>query len=69
MNPSQLNELITSVLKSMEQYSREAVDLLMVTAAQESHCGEYIQQIGGGPAMGIFQMESDTLADLYNALS
>ena len=64
MNPKQLKDLIARVLKSMGHYSREAVDLLMVTAAQESHCGHYIRQIGG-PALGIFQMEPETLLDIY----
>lgn len=65
MNTRQLKELITSVLKKFDNYSAEAVDLLMLTAAQESHCGEYIQQLGGGPALGIFQMEPATLDDIW----
>ena len=37
----------------------------MLTAAQESHCGKYIRQLGNGPARGIFQIEPATLTDLY----
>ena len=39
--------------------------LLLATAAIESKCGYYIKQIGG-PAMGIWQMEPDTLHDIYD---
>jgi len=41
-------------------YSDDAVDLLMGTAAQESQLGTWLRQIGGGPALGAFQMEPDT---------
>lgn len=66
MNPNQLRELIHTVLKLFGYYSREAVDLLMLTAAQETHCGKYIRQLGGGPALGIFQMEPRTLTDIID---
>lgn len=67
MNPQDLKRLIETTLNIMgTKYStKEAIDLLMLTAAQESHCGEYLFQIGGGPARGIFQMEPDTVQDLY----
>jgi len=65
MDPLQLEKFIIRVLKTMGKYSPEAVDLLMVTAAQESHCGEYIYQLGRGPARGIFQMEPSTLDDIF----
>lgn len=38
----------------------------MGTAAQESHLGKYRKQIGGGPALGIFQMEPTTFHDIVN---
>ena len=41
-----------------------AIDLLMGTCAQESHMGTYLRQLGGGPALGIFQMEPFTFLDL-----
>jgi hypothetical protein len=66
MNPIQLKALIQKVLLGMNKYSSEAVELLMLTAAQESHCGEYITQIGGGPALGIFQMEPATMRDIFD---
>jgi hypothetical protein len=65
MNSLQLRTLIKAVLVKMGHFSKEAEDLLMLTAAQESHCGKYIRQIGGGPARGIFQMEPFTLDDIF----
>jgi hypothetical protein len=65
MDPDQLEFIIIKVLRKINLYSAEAVDLLMLTAAQESHCGKYIYQLGRGPARGIFQMEPRTLDDLY----
>lgn len=42
-----------------------ALHLLLGTAAQESHLGEYVKQING-PAMGIYQMEPATYDDILN---
>lgn len=60
MNPKQLlTELIQPSLRWMgPQYAdpRAAV-LLLATCAQESRCGEFIRQVGGGPARGIMQIE------------
>jgi len=64
INPSQLRELIIRpVLQSIGLHSPAAEDLLCMTAAWESNCGEYVAQVGG-PALGIFQMEPATLQDL-----
>jgi hypothetical protein len=46
--------------------SPEAIELLMMTAAQESFCGRYVQQQGCGVALGIFQMEPATYRDLFD---
>tara|TARA_R110002049_G_scaffold239404_3_gene412579 strand:+ start:1940 stop:2359 length:420 start_codon:yes stop_codon:yes gene_type:complete len=43
-----------------------AENLLMGTAAQESHLGTYLAQLGGGPALGIFQMEPATHQDIWD---
>lgn len=40
-------------------YSLAAEHLLLATAAQESH-GEYLHQLGKGPAVGLWQMELAT---------
>ncbi|AUS01812.1 hypothetical protein NVP1293O_24 [Vibrio phage 1.293.O._10N.261.52.E1] len=42
--------------------SDDAVELLLMIAAHESHLGEYLHQVGG-PAVGIFQMEPATFHD------
>ena len=47
-------------------YSKNAVELLMLTAAKESSLGYFIKQLGGGPALGIFQMEPATEKDIWN---
>lgn len=66
IDKTQLEDLITRVLLDANLWSREAVDLLMLTAAQESHLGTYIVQKGGGPAQGIFQMEPLTEEDIWH---
>ena len=64
MDKVTLKALITSVLNELGLHSDNAVNLLMGTAAQESHLGKYRKQIGGGPALGIFQMEPATFNDI-----
>ena len=43
-------------------------NLLLGTAAQESRMGKYLVQIGGGPALGIWQVEPNTNALVLNWL-
>ncbi len=64
VSKTQLRGLIRSVLKSVDLYSEDAVELLMMTAATESKLGTYIKQVNG-PALGIFQMEPRTEDDLW----
>lgn len=47
-----------------EWHSEDAVELLMMTACAESDCGRYLQQIKG-IALGIFQVEINTMNDIY----
>jgi len=65
MDKHQLRDLITRVLKEADLYSKDAVELLMLTAATESNLGQYIRQAGGGPALGIFQMEPKSEGDIW----
>lgn len=55
-----------SVFESMggAKYSENAVDLLLMIACHESLCGRYTKQVNG-PALGVYQMEPATHADLY----
>jgi len=69
---SQLRRLIRAVLQELALdsgittlFSDDAVELLMLTAAQESHCGMFIEQVMG-PALGIFQMEPATFRDIWD---
>ena len=62
----QFKELIIDpTLKSIGLYSPEASDLLLGTALVESNL-DYLKQLGGGPALGYYQMEPATFDDLYN---
>ena len=69
--PNQFREIIRKVLKQMAAdagipmlYSEDCVELLMLTAAQETLLGKYLRQITG-PARGVFQMETGAYRDLY----
>lgn len=64
MDKKQLRDLIKRVLVALDLHSEAAENLLMGTAAQESRLGEYIRQLGSGPALGIFQMEPATFKDI-----
>lgn len=67
MNPQQLytHVIMPALVALGHRYATDqAAQLLLATAAQESHCGEYIHQIGG-PALGIYQMEPATHDDLW----
>lgn len=66
INTEQLRKyVIQPSLSIIDLYSPEAEELLVLTAAQESHSGTYLHQLGGGPACGIFQMEPATHDDIY----
>jgi len=65
------HEIIRPVLKYLDDgeygipYSMAAENLLMGTCAQESRMGQWLVQLGNGPAKGIFQMETATHNDIY----
>jgi hypothetical protein len=64
-----LRNLIIETLRGIDLYSPSAVELLMGTAAQETHLGHAgLVQRGGGPARGIFQMEPITEKDLWDRI-
>ncbi len=56
-------EIIEPTLKRADMYSEGSVNLLMGTAATESHMGKYLYQIKG-PAIGIYQIEPNTHKDV-----
>lgn len=66
MKANQLKELVIEpVLEHLDLYSESAVQLLLGTAAAESNMGDYIKQVGGGPALGIYQVEKATHDDIW----
>lgn len=65
LDEEQLVELIISpVLQHMNLHSPEAVQLLLTTAKTESRL-RYLKQLGGGPALGLWQMEPATHDDIW----
>lgn len=59
-------------LEKSHEYLNNSIELLLATAAQESHMGKYLFQIGDGGkpiengGLGPFQMESATHKDIYD---
>jgi hypothetical protein len=66
MDRYQLRNLVNRVLLDIELSSPHASNLIIGTIAQESGLGEYIKQLGGGPARGITQMERLTFNSHVN---
>jgi hypothetical protein len=65
MSPAQfVQQIITPTLAALGLDSPAAEQLLLGTALQESGLRN-IQQIGGGPALGYFQMEPHTHDDIW----
>ena len=58
------NLILVPTLKAVDLYSESVVNLLLGTAIQESRL-TYLKQKGGGPALGLFQIEPATLDDIY----
>ena len=56
--------IINPVLLNLNLYSEAAAQLLIRTAVQESRL-TYIRQLGGGPALGVYQMEPATHDDIW----
>lgn len=59
-------EIVRPVLRFLGLHSRIAENLVLGTALVESRSG-YLRQVGGGPALGLWQMEPATHDDImYN---
>ncbi len=63
IDKKQFKTLISTTLQVLDLHSKDAVCLLLGTAAQESKFGHYIEQLGSGPAKGFFQIEPATELD------
>ena len=57
-------QVVRPVLQELELHSAAAENLLVGTAVQESRL-TYLRQLGGGPALGVFQMEPATHDDIW----
>lgn len=67
ISPEQLREyVIQPVCRIVGGDPRNAEELLIVTAGPESNMGEYLHQLGSGPACGIYQMEPRTHDDIWD---
>ncbi|MEO5333846.1 MAG: hypothetical protein H7839_17675 [Magnetococcus sp. YQC-5] len=65
INPQQLTDLvIRPTLQRLGLWSDAAEELVLGTAIQESGL-QYLQQLGGGPALGLWQMERATHDDIW----
>jgi len=65
LDPAQLRaDIIRPALAAIGSDSADAAELILGTIAQESG-GQYVRQLGGGPAMGICQMEPATHDDIW----
>lgn len=60
-----LKDILCPTLLKMEMHSPAAERLLLMTACHESGGFKYDRQEGGGPALSYYQIEPDTLKDLY----
>lgn len=57
-------EIVRPVLTALDLASEAAVNLMTGTASAESEC-VYLRQLGGGPALGIWEMEPQTHDDVW----
>lgn len=70
INPLHFRELVVvPTLRDMAEVfpgadNPMAIELMMGTAAHESHMGSYLKQVGG-PALGVYQMEPVTHDDIW----
>lgn len=65
LNPRHFVDLVINpALETLGMHSQAAVELLLGTALQESGLRS-LRQAGGGPALGLFQMEPATHDDIH----
>ena len=61
----QIKEIIIWALKEMDLYSFDAADLVYKTGMAETGY-RHLKQMGGGPAIGFWQIEPATLIDIMD---
>lgn len=57
--------VVRPALEHIGLWSRDAEELVLATAAQESGL-QYLHQLGSGPACGLWQMEPATMHDIVS---
>ena len=62
--PQFKNLVVEPALRAIGLYSEAAAELVLGTGIQESRL-MYLKQLGGGPALGVFQMEPATHKDIW----
>lgn len=66
INARQLtDEVIVPCLRYLGHHSESAVDLVLGTAAHESHLGHFLRQVRG-PALGLYQIEPATHSSIWS---
>ena len=60
-----VRKVAEQVCKDFEMYSPEAVDLIVATGHAETGY-RHLEQIGGGPGLGFFQIEKATIDDILD---
>jgi hypothetical protein len=65
MKYSQAKAFITETLLEQRLHSYSAVELMLMIAGHESLGFKFRHQIGGGPALGPFQIEPPTHDDIW----
>ncbi len=58
-------EVVKPVLTHLKLWSLSAEQLMLGIAATESRMGKWLRQLGGGPALGVWQVEPFTHADCW----
>lgn len=67
LDPEQFRKhVIRPTISRMSLWSPSAENLLLCTATAESNL-QYLIQLGGGPALGLFQMEPQTHDDIWRS--
>ena len=61
----QIRQIIAWSLKEMGLYSKDAIDLVYKTGNAETGY-RHLKQMGGGPAIGFWQVEPATLIDIMD---
>lgn len=65
LHPDRLRSIIRFTLEQMEMHSPTAEELLLGTAAHESHLGRRLIEYPGGPARGLYQMDPAAEAEIW----